>query len=202
VRAARAIGLELDHAAVKQAYCVVDFRNRYSSVQVTNRDGFYHNYNEQLCEALGVSSYFQKLQPALAALFLKAKRWVLMEDAQRTLASLNQRGIPLGLVANWDSNLPSLTEELGIRKFFSVIVPSQAVGVEKPDKEIFRCAAEKLSLSLSADRILYVGNEYRADVLGAREAGLTPVLIDRNRLYQHADCLRFNSLIEWLQAME
>jgi putative hydrolase of the HAD superfamily len=201
VRAARAIDLELDPEAVKHAYRVVDFGNKYSSVQVTNREGFYQNYNQQLCEALGVSSYFQRLQPALEAQFRKAKSWVLMEDAQGTLASLNQRGLPLALVANWDSNLSSLVEQLGIKHFFSAIVPSQAAGVEKPDPAIFQRALDELVLSPNIDQILYVGNEYRADVLGARNAGLVPVLIDRHGLYRHADCLCFTSLKEWLDAM-
>src|SRR5205823_2261742 len=106
------------------------------------------------------------------------------------------------LVANWDSKLSLLTEQLGILDVFSLIVPSQSAGVEKPDAAIFRRAADALSLSVEAERILYVGNEYRADVLGARAAGLIPVLIDRNQLYPHADCPRFNSLLQWLEGYD
>ncbi len=117
------------------------------------------------------------------------------------LDRLREFQFPLAIVANWDSNLSALTEHLGIRSAFSAVVPSQLAGVEKPDAAIFRLAAEELSLSPSSQRILYVGNEYRADVLGARAAGLTPVLIDRKRLYPHADCARFDSLLEWLDAV-
>jgi putative hydrolase of the HAD superfamily len=118
------------------------------------------------------------------------------------LSSLRQQDLPLALVANWASSLSDLVEQLGIRQEFSAIVSSQSAGVEKPDPAIFRRAVEELSLSVETDRILYVGNEYRADVLGARSAGLTPVLIDRNGLYNHADCLRFTSLSAWLDRIE
>ena len=200
-RAARSLGLELEPAAVKRAYQIVDFHNKYSSVKVTNHDSFYRNYNEQLCEALGISSYFGKLYPALAAEFKQHKSWKLIEDAADVLRRLYQRGLPLALVANWDANLSSLAEQLGIKQFFSVIVASQEVGVEKPDPAIFLRALDQLSLSVESDQILYVGNEYRADVLGARAAGLTPVLIDRGGVYPSADCLRFRTLLEWFETM-
>ncbi len=202
VSAARSLGLEIGLAAVKRAYQTVDFHSKYSSVQVTDRESFYENYNEELCEALGISSYSGKLKPALTAQFKQHRRWELMEDAAEVLRRLNQRGLPLALIANWDSNLSSLTEQLGIRQFFSVIVSSQVAGVEKPDPAIFQRALDGLSLTAKTHQILYVGNEYRADVLGARAAGLTPVLIDRSGVYKHADCLRFSSLLEWSEAME
>lgn len=202
VRAAHTVGLDLRVEAVRDAYRIVDFHNKFSSVQVTDRARFYRDYNEQLCEALGISSHFPNLQPALAAQFRQDKQWTLMKDAPDALHRLQRRGIPLALVANWDSNLASLTEQLGVRQFFSVIVPSQAAGVEKPDPAIFRLAVERLSLPTETDKILYVGNEYRADVLGARAAGLTPVLIDRSGSYPHADCLRFASLLDWVESME
>jgi putative hydrolase of the HAD superfamily len=201
VQAARATGLELEPEPVRRAYATVDFHTKYSSVHLTNRDDFYHNYNQQLCEALGISSYFERLNPVLVAHFQQNKRWVLFDGAAATLQRLRGRGISLALVANWDSDLGALTAQMGIRELFSTIVPSQDAGVEKPDPAIFRRAAENLSLNLDMDRVLYVGNEYRADVLGARHAGLTPVLIDRNQLYKHADCLSFPSLGQWLDAM-
>lgn len=199
VRAAQSIGLELELETIRRAYQIVDFNNKYSSVEVTDRDAFYHSYNEQLSEALGISSHFTKLSPALAEQFRKEKKWKLFEEVPEVLSQLQQAGLPLALVANWDSNLSSLTEELGIRQAFSTIVASQTVGVEKPDPAIFLLAVAELSLSVKSQRILYVGNEYRADVMGARAAGLAPVLIDRNRLYRHADCARFLSLVQWLE---
>lgn len=201
-RAAHSIGMELGLEAIRRAYQVVDFRTKYSSVHVTDREGFYRDFNEQLCEALGISSRCDELHPALIAQFKREKKWQLIAEVPEALRRLRALKLPLALVANWDSNLPELTERLGIRDAFSVIVASQAAGVEKPDPAIFLRAARELSLEVENDHVLYVGNEYRADVMGARSAGLTPVLIDRNRLYPHADCLCFPSLLDWLDAMQ
>lgn len=198
IRAARSIGLQLELEAVKRAYQTVDFHNKYSSVHVVDRVDFYHHYNEQLAEALGISSHFTSLGTALAAEFRNNKKWVLFDEVPEVLRRLREMGLPLALIANWDLNLSSLTEVLGIREAFSTIVSSQDAGVEKPDPTIFRRAVDELLLSEETHRILYVGNEYRADVLGARAAGLIPVLIDRYGLYNQADCLRFASLLAWL----
>ena len=202
IQAASSIGLQLELVAVRSAYRIVDFTNKYSSVHVRDRDGFYQHYNEQLAEALGISTHFGRLGPALAAQFSKDKHWKLFEETPQALAHLRQRDLPLALVANWDSNLSDLVEQLGIRQEFLSIVSSQAAGVEKPDPAIFLRAVDELSLSVKTNRVLYVGNEYRADVIGARAAGLTPVLIDRYGRYNHADCLRFTSLLGWLDSME
>lgn len=202
IQAARSVGLQLELEAVRRAYQIVDFHNKYSSVHVSDRVGFYENYNQQLAEALGISSHFSRLNPVLVARFRNDKKWELFDDVPETLRRLRGKGLPLALVANWDKSLPDLTEQLGIRQEFSAVVSSQAAGVEKPDPAIFLLAANKLSLSVETERILYLGNEYRADVMAARAAGLTPVLIDRSSRYKHADCLRFTSLFEWLERMQ
>lgn len=200
-RAARSIGLELELDEVRRAYQIVDFHNKYSSVHVKDREAFYLNYNRQLAEALGISGTFARLAPVLASEFANEKKWELFAEVPEALARLGQLDLPLAIVANWDSNLSTLVARLGIAQAFSAIVSSQLAGVEKPEAAIFRLAANKLSLSVENSRILYVGNEYAADVLGARAAGLTPVLIDRQRLYLHADCLRFTLLTEWIDKM-
>ncbi|HEY8188895.1 MAG TPA: HAD family hydrolase, partial [Pyrinomonadaceae bacterium] len=175
VRAAQSCGLKLSVDMVRRGYQTVDFHNKYSSVHTKDRESFYHHYNQQLCEALGISSHFAQLAPALATHFKLNKRWKLIEDVPDVLQRLSGHGLPLALVANWGSDLESLTEELGIRQYFAAIIPSQVAGVEKPDPAIFHLALDRLSLSASTQTVLYVGNEYRADVMGARAAGLTPV---------------------------
>jgi len=199
--ASQSIGLELELSAVRRAYQVVDFHNKYSSIKITDRDAFYRNYNEQLAEALGISTHFASLGPALSELFRNKKNWTLFDDTARTLGRLHELGRQLAVVANWDANLPTLNEHLGIAPYFSIVIASEAGGVEKPDPAIFRLALAELSLLPLEQTVLYVGNEYRADVMGARAAGLTPVLIDRYALYPHADCHRFASLDAWLEAM-
>jgi putative hydrolase of the HAD superfamily len=69
-----------------------------------------------------------------------------------------------------------------------VIVDSHLEGVEKPDPEIFRRALARLGAT--ADRTLFVGDIVSIDVVGARGAGLRPVLLDAAGAYEDADCDR------------
>lgn len=201
MRAAQSIGVQVNEESVRRAYQLVDFGNKYSSVNKPQKNDFYRTYNSQLCDALGIAICFEQLHPTLSALFERETQWALVEGAQELLAELAQRNVKLGLVANWDRDLASLAEQLGVKHYFDVVVASEEVGVEKPDPGIFRIALERLSLSHSPERALYVGNEYRADVIGSRSAGLTPVLIDRGNMYPHADCARFGSLKDWHQVL-
>ena len=51
------------------------------------------------------------------------------------------------------------------------------MGASKPEQRIFQ-EAFRLA-GVSPERALHVGDSYRADVLGAREAGAGAVLLDR-----------------------
>jgi len=49
-------------------------------------------------------------------------------------------------------------------------------------------------IGTSPNETYYVGDEYEVDVVGARNAGIEPILIDRDNILPFADCLRFTSL--------
>ena len=203
-QAARSAGLVLSAQCVRRAYQIVDFHVKFSSVEITTpaaREAFYYRYHQRLCEALGIASWFERLQPRLVAEFTARRTWQLVDGVAGILGRLQAAGIRLAIVANWDRGLSRLAEQLGIRETFACVLSSQEAGAEKPDPALFRRALDALTVSTEGQRIVYVGDDYRVDVLGARAAGLLPVLIDRDDQYPHADCLRFRSLAEWFAAL-
>ena len=60
------------------------------------------------------------------------------------------------------------------------------VGVEKPDPEIFRIALRRAGVE--AAEAVHVGDLYAVDVVGARRAGLEPVLLDPHGRYGDRGC--------------
>jgi putative hydrolase of the HAD superfamily len=56
----------------------------------------------------------------------------------------------------------------------------------KPNPEMFAIALQQLALP--ADAVIYVGDNYYADVAGALRAGLHPVLLDEDGLFPEANC--------------
>jgi FMN phosphatase YigB (HAD superfamily) len=96
-------------------------------------------------------------------------------DALTCLNELAAAGYRIGIAGNQPLAAQAALAAAGVRADF--IAASQAWGVEKPAPAFFeRLAAEA---GLPADRIAYVGDRLDNDVLPARAAGMTAVLIRR-----------------------
>ena len=70
--------------------------------------------------------------------------------------------------------------------YFEFALAAGDVGVWKPDPEIFRFALHRLGTQ--PNETLYVGDNYYADVVGARRAGLRPILVDTDGTFPDAEC--------------
>ena len=92
------------------------------------------------------------------------------------LARLRTAGLRIVLVSNAQScyTRPEL-DLLGLAAAFDRIVISSEAGVRKPSPELFHRALEAERLDPS--RVVMVGNDERADVLGARAAGMDGVYL-------------------------
>jgi putative hydrolase of the HAD superfamily len=100
-------------------------------------------------------------------------------DVGPILAALADR-FPLAVLSNWPlaATIDRFVEEAGWSGYFKAIVVSQRVGAIKPAPEIFAVAAD--ALDTAGERILHVGDDWQADVVGAKRAGwLAAYLRDR-----------------------
>jgi putative hydrolase of the HAD superfamily len=130
-----------------------------------------------LCRELGIEERAEELAMAVYDAFGSAERWRAWDDVRPALERLRDRGVRVGVISNWDRRLAGLLEGLGLTDIVEVVVSSADVGLRKPDPRIFEMACERLGVQ--AGRSAHVGDHIYADVLGARTAGLAPVLIDR-----------------------
>jgi len=92
-------------------------------------------------------------------------------EAGPHLQRMHAGGFRLGVLSNWPlaATIDRFVEAQGWAPLFDAIVVSQRVGAIKPHPAIFRRAAE--ALGTPGDRILHVGDDWAADVVGASEAG-------------------------------
>jgi putative hydrolase of the HAD superfamily len=95
-----------------------------------------------------------------------------------TLAQLKDRGFTLGVVSNADGRVESFLELVGITRYLDFVIDSGRVGVEKPNPRIFELALERAGVS--APEAVHVGDVYEVDVVGARAAGIDPIMIVSN----------------------
>jgi putative hydrolase of the HAD superfamily len=194
--AAAIAGLVLPIEAVERAYDIVDFAIKMRSSKLHSPEAkleFYHSINAALCNALGIQRSLSALHPLLLAEFRRRKQWRPFADVDGALRRLATQ-VPLYVLANWDSGLPGVLRDVGLDGFFRDVASSEMLGSEKPEQACFEAFLAQDSLDPS--KTVYVGNEYLADVVGARAAGLTPVLLDRADRMQSADCIRISSLAD------
>jgi HAD superfamily hydrolase (TIGR01662 family) len=102
------------------------------------------------------------------------------------LTRLRALGYRLGVVSNWSWNLRDRVVQVGLADFFELVWASAYAGCNKPHPRIFRQALEQMALS--PGRVLYVGDSYRHDVVGARNAGLDAAWLVRDGAADDPDC--------------
>jgi FMN phosphatase YigB (HAD superfamily) len=111
------------------------------------------------------------------------RRMSPVPDATATLERLSGRGFDLAILSNWPLALTvdRFAEAQGWLPFLRAVVVSQRVGTIKPHPSIFRAAEAALGLAgRAAGRILHVGDDWAADVVGAANAGWRTAYL-RNR---------------------
>lgn len=105
-------------------------------------------------------------------------------ETREVLRSLQARGIPMGVLSNWDYQLPQVLQSLGLNTFFTFVLSSAEAGYEKPAPQFFARGlqeAQRAHPQLRASDCFYIGDHYEKDVLPARAAGMTPLWLVRDR---------------------
>jgi HAD superfamily hydrolase (TIGR01549 family) len=119
------------------------------------------------------------------------------DEARPALALLRARGLRLVVVSNANGRLHHLFGRVGLLDAVDLLLDSHHEGIEKPDPRYFEIALARSGAA--AATTIHVGDLYHVDVVGARAAGITPVLFDIADLYPGADCLRVRSLTQLVQ---
>ncbi len=120
----------------------------------------------------------------------------LFDEVRSTLEALRSQGFRMGVISNATHDLPDRLDRLGLTPYFEAVTYSYEVGFEKPDRRIFETALRRLAVE--AEDAVHVGDNYDADILGARSVGITPALLSRDGSSDASDCIVLGSLEELL----
>ena len=117
------------------------------------------------------------------------------------LRALVDTGVHVGIISNADGTVGQrlAAQEVlqvgpGIGVEVECLIDSGAVGVSKPDPKIFRLALD--AIDVDAADAWYVGDMPGIDVVGARAAGLWPIVMDTYGYNDGADFARVTSLAD------
>ena len=173
------------------------------TIQATNdakRGWLYFNL---ILERAGVE-VDERTSAALADLHAyheQSNLWEYMpEDVLPALRALRKLDLQLVVVSNANGTVAQLADRLGLTECVGCVLDSFVEKVEKPDPRFFEIALARSGAR--RETTIHVGDLYEVDVVGARAAGITPVLLDAAGLYPEADCMRVPSLASLVTAIE
>jgi HAD superfamily hydrolase (TIGR01662 family) len=106
------------------------------------------------------------------------RHFELYDDVEDTLRKLQANGLRLGLISNSHRPLRSFGSHFGLEGLITVTISSYDHGYMKPHPSIFERALREMGVS--APEAVMVGDSLAHDVAGARQVGMTGILLARN----------------------
>jgi FMN phosphatase YigB (HAD superfamily) len=159
--------------------------------------GFWDNFTRRRLIECGISpDQAAELTPQVSAYMSEAYKpeVYVPEDAHILLGLLKEAGYVLGMVSNREAPYQDEMRKQNLDCYFQFFVAGGEINSFKPDLLIFERGLELAGTS--AQETMYIGDNYFADIVGSRRAGLMPVLYDPIRLFPEADCVVIQSFAE------
>ena len=166
------------HAPMTAAlFANASVRDEIRSHVVRTRPELKHNLSAVRREAIRVALYRSKENPLLAeqafdVFFAERNRVVLFDDVILALEFMAAR-FPVVALSNGNADINTV----GIASYFRASINAQEFGVGKPDARIFHAAAG--AVDVCPTHVLHIGDDPGLDVLGALNAGMQTVWLNR-----------------------
>jgi len=146
------------------------YRNQNASDVLADGD-FYDSQALIMGKILGQSA--EKLKERTERLIYRGwepffKEIRLFPHVRETLDAFRGKGVKLGLLSDFPPEIK--LKNLNISEYWDVVICSEQSGRLKPDKKPFLDLAARMGFP--PEKILYVGNSFPYDVIGARDMGM------------------------------
>ena len=176
------------------------------STQIQDDFTIFERRVHAICSCVGLEVMSADIKRTVISLLEVWNKYAVLDpDCHPLLRELRQRHI-LGLISNFDHPpyIRRILQDLELQIYFSTAVVSGDYDFKKPDPRIFHLALGEIGLK--PEDAIYIGDS-EEDIVGARAAGIKPVLIQRNttgkpppdifkRDYPQTDVITINSLPE------
>jgi FMN phosphatase YigB (HAD superfamily) len=168
-----------------------------------DQNGFWVNFTRRRLVAFGLSpAEADGMSPQFSAYMQQAYKPTVQvpENAHLLLELLKDAGYVLGMVSNREAPYREDMQKQNLDSYFRFFLAGGEIKSFKPDPLIFEHA---LTLAgTAAQETMYIGDNYFADIVGARRVGLMPVLYDPKRLFPEADCAVIRCFSELTDLLE
>ena len=128
---------------------------------------------------------FQDLEEAMQVYLTTIPRMLILDPPTRELLEdLQEKGIPSAIVTNGRAILQAnKIHESGLDGLVQAFVISEELGIAKPDRRIFERALEQIEASPLTT--MFVGDDIKEDILGAKCLGMQTAWVHRGRQWPH-----------------
>lgn len=160
-------------------------------------DNFWIEYSRRRLVALGVAPALAREYASRVSAHMGTEyrpESVIPDEVRNVLPQLKQAGYLMAVLSNRDKSFVELLQDHQIGEFFDFSIAAGEVNTYKPDPGLFEYAMQRAEVT--AREAVYVGDNYFADVVGSRRAGLTPILIDPRGIFPEADCITIKTFDE------
>lgn len=164
---------------------------------------FWNRYAQRQLVTLGASALqAAELAPKVNEYMTESYKpeSVVPDEVRRTLPVLMDSGYKLAVISNRSKPYQEEIESLGLASFFEFSLAGGEINSFKPEPGIFLHACKRLGVT--PEQAAYVGDNYYADVVGARAASLTPILYDPRLIFPDAGCTVITSFDELPGALQ
>ncbi len=200
--ACRELGLGVSKDSINHGYSVADvfFNQENADLPLSlrsdqERSDFFARYEQIILDNAGVPVTLELARQIWDVAISVPKDFIPFEDTVPALTSLKEQGYRLGVLSNLRRDINQICRQLGLDRYLDFWVTPLEAGAEKPDKSMFLSVLSEAKVE--ARETIHIGDQYRADVLGARAVGMHGILMDRGGwLKDVTDCPKITSLLE------
>lgn len=115
--------------------------------------------------------------------FKKGTSFRKFKDVDKIFTFLKKNRIKIGVISNAPKELRDILKRTGLLSRIDFLFISEEIGFEKPDKKIFEYAVK--SADVNKKECIFIGDNYIADIQGAKNAGIFSLWLDRNSSNTH-----------------
>ncbi|MDZ4689242.1 MAG: HAD-IIIA family hydrolase [Planctomycetaceae bacterium] len=109
--------------------------------------------------------------------FTTPSSWMLFDDVPDAIEQLTQQGYRLAIASNFDARLHALCEACPALRSVTLRLVSSEVGYRKPAAEFYDAVIA--ACGVAPELILMIGDDWDADIVAARRAGLQAAWLNR-----------------------
>ncbi len=155
-------------------------RMRKEVRKIDHIENFQHQQAVIMAADLGVSidEAARVLEKYIYGQFVDMFSWIKpFRVVKSVLEDFRSSGLKLGVIS--DFPVKKKLSFLELDEYWDIVMSADEMGTLKPKKDAFQKASEKLNIP--TDRIIYVGNHYLYDIMGAGSAGMMTAHFSRKK---------------------